>query len=468
MGDEHIDLQAVLEKLTDEQRAVIAALPRDLQETYIKAFLKTIKREAPLRDPFSRSATASPEKTSEPGTPSHKETFDLQAELERLSEEQRGVIATFPQDLQEIAVKALLRTIKQEALAGDRFSRSAAASPERTGEPGTPTFKETFDLHTELGKLTDEQRAVIANFPRDLQEIAVKALPRTIRREAPSGDRFSRSAAVPFERTIEPSTPTFKETFDLHAELGRLTDEQRAVIATFPPDLQEIAVKALPKTIRREAPSGDRLSRSAAAPFEKTSKPGIPPHKETFDLQAHMDKLTEEQRTVIATLPQDLQETAVKALPRTIKREVSSGDRFFQPATAPREKISEPGVPPHKETFDLQAHMDKLTEEQRTLIAAFPQDLQETAVKAVLKTIEQQAPSGDRFSPSAAVSPEKTSEPGISTATIAFNFDPRKQLIIDFDRYEGLLVRLAQLEAERKQLQDKVKLIEDKRPWWRR
>jgi hypothetical protein len=399
MADEHIHLQAVLEKLTDEQRAVIATLPRDLQETYIKAFLKTIKREAPLGELFSRSATPSPEKTSEPGTPTFKETFDLHTELEKLTDEQRAVMATFPQDLQEIAVKALLRTIKQEALTGDRFSRSATASPEKTREHGTPTFKETFDLHAELGKLTDEQRAVIANFPRDLQEIAVKALP---------------------------------------------------------------------KTIRREAPSGDRLSRSAAVPFEKTSEPSIPPHKETFNLQAELDKLTEEQRTVIATLPHDLQETAVKALPRTIKREIPSGDRFFQPATAPPEKVSEPSVPPHKETFDLQAHLDKLTDEQRALIAAFPQDLQETAFKAVLKTIKQQASSGDRFSRSAAVSPEKTSEPGISTVPIAFNFDPRKQLIIDFDRYEGLLVRLAQLEAERKQLQDKVKLIEDKRPWWRR
>ena len=108
MVDEHIDFQAALKKLNDEQRAVIATLPRDLQETYLKAFLKTIEPKAPSGIPLTRSPAAHIEETGEPGTATCKETFDLYAELEKLSDEQRAVISTFPDDLREIAVKALL------------------------------------------------------------------------------------------------------------------------------------------------------------------------------------------------------------------------------------------------------------------------------------------------------------------------------------------------------------------------
>lgn len=54
-------------------------------------------------------------------------------------------------------------------------------------------------------------------------------------------------------------------------------------------------------------------------------------------------------------------------------------------------------------------------------------------------------------------------------AVISFTFNPVKQVIIDVERYEGLLTRLAQLEVERRSLQEKVLQLEDKRPpWWRR
>jgi hypothetical protein len=44
---------------------------------------------------------------------------------------------------------------------------------------------------------------------------------------------------------------------------------------------------------------------------------------------------------------------------------------------------------------------------------------------------------------------------------IPVQFDPSRQIIVDLERYEGLCFRLAQLEA-------KVLMLEDKRPWWRR
>ena len=44
---------------------------------------------------------------------------------------------------------------------------------------------------------------------------------------------------------------------------------------------------------------------------------------------------------------------------------------------------------------------------------------------------------------------------------IPVQFDPSRQIIIDLAHYEGLCFRLAQLEA-------KVLMLEDKRPWWRR
>ena len=44
---------------------------------------------------------------------------------------------------------------------------------------------------------------------------------------------------------------------------------------------------------------------------------------------------------------------------------------------------------------------------------------------------------------------------------IPVQFDPSRQIIIDLERYEGLCYRLAQLET-------KVLMLEDQRPWWRR
>jgi hypothetical protein len=49
------------------------------------------------------------------------------------------------------------------------------------------------------------------------------------------------------------------------------------------------------------------------------------------------------------------------------------------------------------------------------------------------------------------------------------NFDPTKHLVIERQEYQGLLVRLGQLEAENKFLKDnEQKLIEDRRSWWRK
>jgi DNA-binding transcriptional MerR regulator len=51
---------------------------------------------------------------------------------------------------------------------------------------------------------------------------------------------------------------------------------------------------------------------------------------------------------------------------------------------------------------------------------------------------------------------------------VTFTVDPKKQIIIDLEHYEGLLTRLAQIESEKRSLQDKIKLLEDRRPWWKR
>jgi hypothetical protein len=45
------------------------------------------------------------------------------------------------------------------------------------------TDKEAFDLQAELDKLTDSQRAAITALPRDIREIALKALLRAVKRE---------------------------------------------------------------------------------------------------------------------------------------------------------------------------------------------------------------------------------------------------------------------------------------------
>lgn len=47
------------------------------------------------------------------------------------------------------------------------------------------------------------------------------------------------------------------------------------------------------------------------------------------------------------------------------------------------------------------------------------------------------------------------------SSVLPVRFDPSRQIIVDLAHYEGLLIRLAQLEA-------KVLMLEDKRPWWRR
>jgi len=94
--------------------------------------------------------------------------------------------------------------------------------------------------------------------------------------------------------------------------------------------------------------------------------------------------------------------------------------------------------------------------------------------KVELEPVESEMPSQEEKKVSHAVEPAQCSTP--NAAQVTFTFDPKSQMIIDREHYEGLLIRYAQLEVEKRQLAEKVQLLEDKkyreegkrRPWWKR
>jgi excisionase family DNA binding protein len=57
-------------------------------------------------------------------------------------------------------------------------------------------------------------------------------------------------------------------------------------------------------------------------------------------------------------------------------------------------------------------------------------------------------------------------------ASQRFSIDPLKHIVLEQEKYEGMLIRLAQLEERNRfltsQLDTQTKLLEDRRPWWKR